>query len=77
MQPQNLGRLKKIPVRQIWLNEAQDFSPWLAREENFQLLGEVLGLELELEAQEKNVGPFRADLLFRETLEGSFVLVEN
>ncbi|MEL0219278.1 MAG: DUF4268 domain-containing protein, partial [Deltaproteobacteria bacterium] len=65
MSVKQLGRLEQIPVRQIWANEALDFTPWLAQEENLQLLGKILGLELELEAQEKSVGPFRADLLCR------------
>jgi len=77
MSVKQLGRLEQIPVRQIWTNEALDFTPWLAQEENLQLLGKILGLELELEAQEKSVGPFRADLLCRDTLDGSWVLVEN
>lgn len=34
-------------------------------------------MELEIEAQEKNVGPFRADILCRDTLDKSWVLIEN
>ncbi len=34
-------------------------------------------MELEVEAQEKNVGPFRADILCKDTDSGSWVLVEN
>jgi hypothetical protein len=73
----NLGRLEKVELRNVWINEANDFTPWLAGEENLALLGEVLGIELELEAQEKNVGPFRADILCRDTVTGNWVLVEN
>jgi len=58
-----LGKLEKVDLRQIWQTEGQDFTPWLAREENLEMLGEVIGIELELEAQEKDVGPFRADIL--------------
>ncbi len=56
----NLGRLKKVELRDVWKSEAQDFTPWLAREENLSLLGDAIGLDLELEAVEENVGPFRA-----------------
>ena len=34
-------------------------------------------MELELEAQEKGVGPFRADLLCKSTVDDSWVLIEN
>ena len=34
-------------------------------------------MELELEAQERSVGPFRADLLCKDTDGGSWVLIEN
>lgn len=61
MNPPPLGRLAPVDLRNVWLNEASDFTPWLAREENLLVLGDVLGIDLELEAQEKPVGPFRAD----------------
>lgn len=72
-----LGRLQKIDVRNIWRTEAQDFTPWLAQPQNLTLLAEALNMELEIEAQEKNVGPFRADILCKDTLDGSWVLIEN
>ena len=72
------GRLIRIDdLRQHWPREDIDFTPWLARPENLLLLSEAIGLELELEAQERNVGPFRADILCRDTVNDSWVLVEN
>lgn len=75
-----LDRLQPIELRDIWPNEATDFTPWLAKEENLTFLGETLGMELELEGQELNVGDFRADILCRniENPEhGTWVLIEN
>lgn len=72
-----LGRLERIDLRMAWQSEAIDFTPWLAHESNIALLGETLGLELELEAQEKNVGLFRADILCKDTATGAWVLIEN
>jgi aromatic ring-cleaving dioxygenase len=66
-----------VDLREVWSREAGDFTPWLAQDENLSLIGETIGLELELEAQEKNVGPFRADLLCRDTATDSWVLIEN
>jgi hypothetical protein len=76
-QKPRLGRLERVDLRQCWSDEAREFTPWLAQEENIALLGEAIGLELEVEAQEKNVGPFRADILCKDTLTGHFVLIEN
>lgn len=77
MNDRTLGRLTPVELRDIWSSEASDFTPWLAREENLSILGEVLGVELELEAQERAVGPFRADILCKEIGSGAWVLIEN
>lgn len=77
MPNENLGRLKKVDLRDIWETEASDFTPWLARKENLDILGETLAIELELEAQERAVGPFRADILCRDTGTDRWVLIEN
>lgn len=72
-----LGRLHRVDLRDIWETEATDFTPWLARPENLAELGNTLGIDLELEAQEKAVGPFRADILCKDLSSDSWVLVEN
>jgi hypothetical protein len=72
-----LGRLEKVDLRAAWTSEWGDFTPWLAQEENLQLLGETIGIELELESQEKEVGPFRADILCRDTATDNWVVIEN
>lgn len=72
-----LGRLEKITLREIWNSEAGDFTPWLALPENLLLLSETVGMDLELEKQEKEVGPFRADILCKNTIDGTWVVIEN
>jgi hypothetical protein len=72
-----LGTLERVDLRDIWATEAQDFTPWLAQEHNLGKLASVLGFELELEAQEQNVGPFRADILCKNTDDDTWVLIEN
>lgn len=75
--PNALGRLKRVELRDIWTSEATDFTPWLARPENLAVLAETLAIDLELEAQEKAVGPFRADILCKDMGTDAWVLVEN
>jgi hypothetical protein len=77
MSKKPLGRLEKVELREGWSSESADFTPWLAQEENLALLGETIGIELELESQEKEVGPFRADILCKDTANDSWVLIEN
>ena len=43
---QSLARIERVDPRSVWLNEAQDFTPWLAS--HIDQLGEALGLELEV-----------------------------
>lgn len=77
MSTKTLGRLQKVELREAWTSESSDFTPWLAQEENLNLLGEAIGIELELESQEKDVGPFRADILCKDTATDNWVLIEN
>lgn len=72
-----LGRLERVDLRQVWLSEPADFTPWLAQEANLELLSETLGMELELVSQEQGVGPFRADIVCTDGLAESTVLIEN
>ncbi|MFZ5931608.1 MAG: DUF4268 domain-containing protein [Pseudomonadota bacterium] len=75
---QKLGRIERVELRSIWTSEDKHFTPWLAQPENLEILGETLGIELEFEAQEKDVGPFRADILCKNTAEkDSWVVIEN
>jgi hypothetical protein len=73
MSSEMLGKLEKAALRSVWNNEARDFTPWLAQ--NLGLLGDSIGLELE--GQERSVGPFRADILCKDTANDTWVLIEN
>lgn len=72
-----LGKIRKIDLRDIWASESSDFTPWLAKEENIALLGDAIGIDLEVESQEQSVGPFRADILARDLATNHYVLIEN
>lgn len=73
----NLGTLKKVEIREIWEHEATEFTPWLAKQENIDMLGSAIGLDLIVEAEEKDVGPFRADILCKDVATNNLVLIEN
>ena len=78
MTSQTLGRLEQVDLRTIWATEATAFTPWLAQPENLAILGETLGIDLELEAQERAVGPFRADIRCKDIdTDHRWVLIEN
>ena len=72
-----LGHLESADLREVWEMEDRDFTPWLADQENLKELAKAIRLELELEAREQPVGPFRADILCKEVGSGSWVLIEN
>lgn len=73
-----LGRLERVNLRTIWPSEPQDFTPWLAETNNIKLLGDAIDLELEVEAQEKGVGRFQADILCKASeFTDRWVLIEN
>jgi hypothetical protein len=72
-----LGRLEKVGLRQAWPDERSNFTPWLAQEANLAHLGASLGLQLEPEAVEKQVGPFAADILGKSVPDERWVLIEN
>ena len=69
------GEVATLDVRTVWQHEALDFTPWLAR--NLHLLGEELGMELELVQQGKPVGPLYLDILAKEANTEVTVAIEN
>ena len=71
----NLARIERVDLREMWPNEASDFTPWLA--ENIGELGAALGMDLEVETQEASVGGYSLDILARESESGRPVVIEN
>jgi len=75
--PTALGTLEPVELRTIWPDEARDFTPWLATQENFRRLSEALGLELELDQVEVAVGPYSADIVATAISSDAKVVIEN
>ena len=62
-----LGKLEQITdLRSVWKHEAKDFTPWLAKEENLEIISEAVGIDIVVEEQESNVGDFSVDLFATE-----------
>ncbi len=73
-----LGKVEYIEPRDLWPDEAKDFTPWLATNEGLDLLGEAINAELEFVETEAKVGTFNADVLCRVLgEEDHLVVVEN
>ena len=71
----DFGVVHRINARDIWQNEAQNFTPWLAS--NINRLGDVLGLDLEVVEIEADVGTFSLDILAKDIQSDDFVIIEN
>ncbi len=74
MPPQNIGRLQRVPLREVWRHEAYDFTQWL--QENIDVLNVALDLNLVNVEREQAAGSFSIDLV-AEDEGGGTVIIEN
>lgn len=71
-----VGKLEKVDLRDIWKNEAKDFTTWLF--ENLESLSEAINLTLLEPEQEKQVDGSRYCIdIMAETEGGEGVIIEN
>ncbi len=70
----SIGKLERVELRQVWPNEARDFTVWLQK--NIEILNEALGITLIDVKSECSVGRFRVDLKAK-TEAGDIVVIEN
>lgn len=69
-----IGKLQRVPLREVWKDEARDFTPWL--QENMDVLNDVLDFTLSNVEREQSAGDFSADLT-AEDESGNTVIIEN
>ena len=75
---EKLGKMTRITdLRSVWPHEANNFTKWLAEEENLSLLGDTIDMDLELEERESSVGSFSVDIFARESGTNRRVIIEN
>ena len=72
-----LGQLKKVPLREIWVHEALSFTKWLAEEKNLGLLSDELDLDFTLIQTEASIGKFNVDILAEQTTSDKKIIIEN
>jgi hypothetical protein len=60
-----LGKLMRVDLREYWEDEAREFTPWLAQQENLQLLGDSIGIGLELVGTERPVAQPNPSTVFQ------------
>ena len=56
-----IERIERLPLREVWKHEARDFTSWL--EDNIDILNETLDLNLSNAEREKAAGSFSIDLV--------------
>ncbi len=69
-----IGKLERVPLREVWKHEAHDFTVWM--EENLDVLSEVLDINLSNVEREKGTGNFSVDLVAEDD-NGNAVIIEN
>jgi hypothetical protein len=74
-----LGKLEMMNIREQWKKEDEDFTPWLSREENLNMLGDEINLKLKLVKTEASVGKYSADIVAQTDNEEKteYVIIEN
>lgn len=72
-----LSILKKIDLRTYWKHEALDFTKWLAKEENIQLLSDEIGISIVDIKAEEATGRYSVDIVAKDADSDKKVIIEN
>ncbi len=70
----SIGRLERVPLREVWKHEAHDFTVWL--QHNVDVVNDITGLDLTSIEREQAAGAFSIDLV-AEDGGGGKVIIEN
>ncbi len=72
-----LGHLKTVELRSVWGHEALDFTRWLAKDENINILADELDIEIENVKPEESAGRYSVDIIADEVNTKRKVIIEN
>lgn len=70
----SIGKLQRVPLREVWKHEAYDFTQWL--QDNIDILNDSLDLNLVSADREQAAGSFSIDLV-AEDENGTTYVIEN
>lgn len=70
-----IGKIQRVPLRQVTLHEAHDFTKWLV--DHVDVLNEVLDLTLVDAKREQRAGAFSVDIVAEDEASGDTVVIEN
>jgi len=71
----NLGKIKKLDLRSIFVDEAGEFTPWLV--DNISILSEKIGIDITNAKRENDVGDFSVDIIAEDENTGEKIIIEN
>lgn len=69
-----IGKIQRLPLREVWKHEAYDFTKWLA--EHLDVVSEATSVDLSLVEREAPAGSFSVDLVAEDS-DGRTVVIEN
>ncbi len=69
-----IGKIERVPLREVWKHEAYDFTQWL--QDNIDVLSNVLDINLSNPEREQNAGTFNVDIVAEDD-SGNPVIIEN
>ena len=69
-----IGKLQRVPLREIWRHEAKDFTTWL--QDNIDVLNDTIDRNLSNPEREQSAGSFNVDIV-AEDESGNPVIIEN
>lgn len=69
-----IGKIKRVPLRDVWKHEALDFTTWL--QNNLDVVNDALGTSLSSAEREQSAGDFSVDLV-AEDEDGNRIVIEN
>ncbi|CAN5600356.1 hypothetical protein BH11ARM2_BH11ARM2_28950 [soil metagenome] len=71
----HIGRIERVPLREVWTHEAYDFTTW--HKDNLDVVNDATGLSLGNALHEQSAGSFSVDLVAEDEKSGGTAVIEN